>query len=128
MAVFWLIFASTVCIVSSRLTKEKLDDNVDRYQTNVNQHGILPTFLRSQAASVCHTLVGDLCPRVKDREYDDNDSADRPIMGNTDKYDIKIKRVPGASHAEVRMVRPMKSYPAPGEKPYHVDVTRRPEN
>jgi hypothetical protein len=118
--VFWLIFASMIYITSSRYTKEELQDNVDWLKSDVSSHGILPAFMRSTTASVCHTLVGNLCPRVPEHPYDESDSSDNPVMGNTKKYDIKMKRVPGASHAEAVVEIPHhKSWPAPGEKPYH---------
>ena len=62
----------------------------DRQPSLAAGHGLLPSFLQPQIASICHALVGDRCPKQTPVPYDDCDSSQHPIMGNTKKYDVRF--------------------------------------
>lgn len=131
-----VIISAFLCFLVSMSTAKSTGEEQER--SDLAGHGLLPSFFQSNIASVCHALIGDLCPR-QNCPYNERDSRDNPIMGNSKLHDIQFTRRSAPSgRSEVEPVvarRPV--WPAPGEKPRakqerlrfvdDTDVNRKPE-
>lgn len=113
-----VVYLVLVALATGEYTSREAREDWNRDRVQLKGQGILPTFMSPQVASVCRALVGDLCPRPQPTPYDDRDSGQHPLMGNSRKHDLRFKLKGETGRQEVEIAHPE---PAawPGEKQRH---------